>query len=88
MADAIAKGKKIGQVTHYFGKIGVAVLKLTGPLKTGDQIVISGRGEEYEQTVDSMQVDHQTIPEAKAGDDVGMKVAKLVKPGDEVYLKG
>ena len=80
------KGKQIGKITHYFSKIGVAVLALSGSLKTGDTIVISGK--EFEQLVDSMQVEHENVSAAKAGDEVGMKVVEPVKEGCLVYLKG
>lgn len=77
--------KQIGKITHYFGKISVAVIELSDALKTGDTIHIVGGDRDFTQPVDSMQVEHQSIPEAKAGDAVGMKVAQLVKPGDDVY---
>lgn len=78
--------KSIGQITHFFGHIGVAVLKLTGTLKVGDQIHIVGHGADFKQGVTSMQVEHQNIEKAKKGDDVGMKVDEKVKPGAEVFL--
>jgi hypothetical protein len=78
--------KLIGQITHYFGNIGVAVIKLSASLKVGDTIHLVGHGADFTQVVDSMQVEHAQIPEAKAGDDVGMKVADKIKPGAEVYL--
>lgn len=76
--------KAIGKVTHYFDKIGVAVLKLTEALKVGDTVTISGHGNEFTQTIASMQVNHQPVSEAKPGDDVAVKVDKIVKEGDEV----
>ncbi len=80
MADA-----KVGKITHYFDKIGVAVIELTSTLASGDTIKISGHDSEFTQVVDSMQVEHEQIPEAKKGDTVGMKVTQPVKEGDEVY---
>jgi len=78
--------KSIGQITHYFGHIGVAVIKLSSELKVGDNIHVVGHGADFTQTVDSMQVEHAQIEVAKAGDDVGMKVNEKVKPGAEVFL--
>ncbi|MEM5814390.1 MAG: translation elongation factor-like protein [Candidatus Aenigmatarchaeota archaeon] len=75
----------IGKITHFFPKIGVAVLHLTAPLKIGDRIEIGGKTEPFQMTVESMQVEHKSIPAAKPGDDVGMKVAKPVKDGDSVF---
>jgi putative protease len=78
--------KSIGQITHYFGHIGVAVIKLSSELKVGDNIHVVGHGADFNQAVDSMQVEHAQIEVAKAGDDVGMKVNEKVKPGAEVFL--
>jgi len=78
--------KKIGIITHFYGNINVAVLKLEGTLKVGDEIHIVGHGADFTQTVGSMQVEHEQIKKAKKGDDVGMKVDEKVKPGTEVFL--
>ena len=77
----------IGKVTHYFDKIGVAVIKLFAPLKKGEEIRIAG-GEDtdFTQSVDSMQVEHQNIDKAKKGDEVGLKVKEKVREGYKVYL--
>jgi translation elongation factor EF-Tu-like GTPase len=78
--------KLIGEVTHYFGKIGVAVVKLSDDLKVGDQIKIVGKkGEEFTQTVESMQIEHKNVQEAKAGDLIGLKVSQKVREGYKVY---
>lgn len=74
----------IGKVSHYFDKIGVAALKLTSPLSVGDTVKISGHGSQFSQTVASMQIEHQQVEKAKAGDDVAIKVDQPVKEGDEV----
>lgn len=76
---------KVGVVTHYFDKIGVAVVEFIGSLSVGDQIKISGNNKELAMTVNSMQVEHQQIQDAKKGDTVGMKVDQEVTEGDEVY---
>jgi len=78
--------QKIGSVTHYFGKIGVAALKITdGELKVGDTIHIKGHTSDFTQTVDSMQVEHGSVDVARAGDEVGMKTAEYVREHDAVY---
>jgi putative protease len=79
---------KIGEIIHYYDKIGVAVIKVLAPIKIGDRLKISGHDHEFEQEVTSMQVEHKEIKEAKKGDDVGMKVDQAVKDGDEVYKIG
>lgn len=77
--------QKIGKVTHYYTKIGVGIVKLTVPLAVGDKIKISGHDKEFTQEVTSLQIEHQSINQAKAGDIVGLKVDQPVKENDEVY---
>ena len=80
MADS-----KVGKITHYFDKIGVAVVDLSGSLAVGDTIKISGKDKEFTMTVASMQIEHEQIKEAKKGDTIGMKVDQKTGEGDEVY---
>jgi putative protease len=77
--------KLIGKIAHYYGKIGVAVIELEDDLKVGDEISIEGPTTNVRQVVDSMQVEHENIDEAKAGDAIGLKVADRVKEKDNVY---
>jgi len=77
--------EKVGEVIHYFTRIGVAVVDLSDPLKVGDRIAIKGMTTNFEMTVVSMQVEGINIDEAGAGDDVGMKVDDRVRQGDIVY---
>lgn len=77
---------RAGKITHYFDKIGVAVLVITDEtIKQGEKIRIGEFGSGIEQNVDSMQVEHQGVAEAKIGDEVGLKVISAVKPGEVVY---
>ena len=76
---------KVGKITHYFDKIGVAVVELSDRLAVGDTIKISGHNQEFTMKVESMQVEHQQIQEAQKGQTIGMKVDQEVKEGDEVY---
>jgi len=77
--------KQIGKVTHYFGKISVAVVELSDELRVGEMIKIVGHGKEFTQTVSSMQIEHKNIDVAKAGQTIGLKVDQPVKEGDIVY---
>ena len=79
------EGKLIGKVTHYFSKIGVAVIELSDTLKVGDTIRIVGGETDFNQVVDSMEIEHQRVQEAKAGDSVGLKVSQKVRDGYKVY---
>lgn len=76
---------KVGKITHYYGKIGVAIVEVAVPIKVGDTIKISGHDNEFTQVVASMQVEHQPVQEAKKGDLIGMKVDQPVKENDLVY---
>mgnify|MGYP000210641285 CR=1 FL=1 len=80
------KEQLIGEVTHYYGEIKVAVIQLKKPLSVGDTIRITG-GEDtdFTQEVKSMEVDHEKIKKAKAKKEVGMKVKKKVRDGYKVY---
>jgi len=79
------EGKLIGKITHYFGNIGVAVIELTDSLKIGDTIRIVGGETDFEQVVDSMEVEHQKVEKAKKGDGIGLKVSQKVREGYKVY---
>ncbi|MEK7609441.1 MAG: EF-Tu/IF-2/RF-3 family GTPase, partial [Patescibacteria group bacterium] len=73
--------KPIGKITHYYDKIGVAIIELSGGLKVGDKIKIEGGKNEFDQTVEEMQVDHKPVDAAKAGDAVGIKVKEKIREG-------
>lgn len=73
--------KPIGKVTHYYDKLGVAIVELTGTLKTGDKIKIEGGKNEFDQTVEEMQVDHKPVSAAESGDVVGLKISGKVREG-------
>jgi len=80
------QGKLIGEVAHYFSNIGVAVIKLKGFLSVGEIIrIVGGESTDFEQRVDSMEVEHQKIDKAKKGDEIGLKVKEKVREGYKVY---
>lgn len=79
--------KLIGKITHYYGNLGVGIVELKSGLKSGDTIHIKGKATDFDQTVDSMQIEHEQVEKAKKGDVIGIKVKQKVKEGDEVYLK-
>lgn len=76
---------KVGVVEHYYDKIGVAIVELSDPLALGDKIKIVKDDKEFEQTVESMQIEHEKIEVGKKGQAVGIKVNESVKEGAEVY---
>ena len=75
----------VGKITHYFPKVSVGVIELTDTLRVGDRISIESKEGSFEQGVDSMQVEHAQIQEAKAGQAIGLKVAQPVHAGNAVY---
>ncbi|MBC7081467.1 MAG: translation elongation factor-like protein [Thermoplasmatales archaeon] len=78
--------EEIGVVEHFFSKIGVAAIKIKSEnLKVGDRIRIKGQTTDFEQIVESMEINRQKINEAKPGDDIGIKVIDRVREGDIVY---
>lgn len=77
--------KLIGQVSHYYDKIGVAVIKLTDGLAAGDMVRFAGKTG-FEQAVGSMQLDHQPVERGEAGQEIALKVAQPVKPKDQVFI--
>ena len=82
----MAEGKtEIGKVTNFYSKISVAVVQLSSPVNVGDKILIKGDTTNFEQAIESMQIEHQNIPRAEAGQSIGLKVKDRVRPGDVVY---
>ena len=77
--------KLIGKITHYFGKIGVAVVELEDEVNVGDEISIEGAVTNIRQTIESMQIEHKNIETAKAGESIGLKVVDKVREGDQVF---
>jgi len=78
---------EVGRITHFFTKISVAVVELKAPLAVGDRIVIKGPLTDFEQVVDSMQIEHKNVTRAEAGQSIGLKVAQRVREKDIVYKK-
>ena len=78
---------EIGHVTHFFAKISVAVVELKAPLAVSDLILIKGPTTDLEQVVESMQIEHENIERAEAGQSIGLKVVQRVREKDVVYKK-
>ena len=76
---------EIGKVSDFFARPVVAGIELTGTLKVGDTIHITGHTTDMEMTVGSMQINNVDVKEAKAGDAVGVKVSDRVRRGDTIY---
>ena len=75
----------VGKITHFFGKINVAVVELSGTLQQGDRISIEKDNESFEQTADSMQIEKEPIDHAGAGQSIGLKVGQPAGIGAQVF---
>ena len=78
--------KEIVKISHYFDKIGVAVIELGKGLTTGDKIRIKGATSDFTQLVGSIEKEHKAVKKAKKGDAIGIKVEDKVRPNDKVYI--
>jgi translation elongation factor EF-1alpha len=77
--------KEIGKITHYYGHLNVGIIELQDSLKVGETIHIKGHSSDFTQPVDSIQIEHAGVVEAKSGDVIGIKVAQKAHPHDKVY---
>jgi len=76
----------IGTVTHYFSHAHVAAIDLAGgPLNVGDTIHVVGHTSDFTQKLDSMQIEHESVQTANAGDQIGIRVAEHAREHDKVY---
>jgi len=76
----------VGVITHYFGKVGVAVIKATeAPIAVGDKIRIKGHTTDHTQVIESLQIEHQPVPRIEVGQEAGMKVGTHAHENDLVF---
>ena len=78
---------EIGEVMTYYANIGVAAVELTDSIKVEDAIIFRGFTTDMEHKIDSMQIEHESVQEAKAGDQIGIKIPGKVRKNDRVYKK-
>ena len=78
-------GKKVGEVNHFYNRIGVAVIDLVDSLQVGDQVHFFGRSTDFHQEIASMQIEHESITEAGKGQEVAIKVERRVRNRDKVF---
>ena len=77
--------REVGRVSHFFRKISVAVIELKDTISVGDKILIKGPTTNLEQTVESMEIEHEGVQQAEAGQSIGLKVNDRVRETDIVY---
>ena len=80
-------GDRVGVVTHYFGHLSVAVVKLDPGtnLHVGDNIHVKGHTSDFGQRVESLQIGHAPVEQVGPDDDFGLKVVDHVREHDVVY---
>lgn len=77
--------EKVGEVTHYFDEPQVGAIELSGDLEVGDRVAFRGHTTDFEQDVVSMELEHESVQTAVAGEEVAVKVEERVREGDEVF---
>jgi len=78
-------GVLLGRVDDYFAHVGVAAVKLLAPASVGDMIRIKGHTTDITQRIESMQIEHQAVQSASAGDSVGIKIGDRARRTDLIY---
>ena len=79
--------KEVGKVIGFYANISVAAIDLNGALSVGDTILIKGHTTNFEQNIDSIQIEHNNVEKAKKGDPIAIKVKDRVRSHDIVYKK-
>lgn len=78
--------KKVGKVFAYFGKIGVAAINVTDDfIEIGDKLHFKGATTDFEEEIESMQIDKKEVDYVESGKSVGIQLQGKVRPGDDVY---
>jgi putative protease len=77
--------KEVGTITHYYGHVSVVIIELNDSLKVGDTVHIKGHSSDFTQLIDSMEIEHAGVQEAKKGDIIGLKISQKAHVNDKVY---
>ena len=78
--------REVGKVTHYYSNIGVAIVEVTDTISVGNKIHVQGATSDFEQEVGSMQIEHETVETAEAGQVIGLKIDEKTRDGDKVFV--
>lgn len=82
----MVKNNSIGKITHWYDKIGVAVVKLDKALQVGDKIKIKHGGQEFEETIASMELNHQSVQSGKKGQEIAVKLSQKAGENSEIFM--
>jgi hypothetical protein len=74
-----------GKVSGYLNKIEVAIVEVSSSIRAGDKLIFESEYGLFEQTVDSMQINHENVVTAYSGDSIGLKVFAEPKNNGNVY---
>ncbi len=75
----------VGTVVHYFKGPSVAIVRLTeGELAVGDQVRFHGHTTDFTEQIASMEVNHQKVERARAGEEVAIQVTDRARQHDQV----
>lgn len=80
---------KVGRVLNFYVKLGTAIVELDGNLAVNDKVKFVKDGETlFEQSIESIQIEHEKRNSAKRGDVVVLKTHEEVKTGTEIFKIG
>jgi putative protease len=85
MSDQHQPTEAIGIVTHWFGHLSVAAIRLSAPLTVGDRIHIRGHTTDLVESVSSMEIEHRKVDQAGPGGDVALAVEGHVHEHDLIF---
>ncbi|NIM45180.1 MAG: translation elongation factor-like protein [Nitrososphaeria archaeon] len=77
--------EEVGRVTHFYPRISVAVIELKAPLSVGEKILIKGMTTDFEQAIESMQIEHKNVERAEPGQLIGLLMKERVRENDIIY---
>lgn len=78
----------VGVVDDYYSHLSVITLTLQSPLKVGDKIHVRGHTTDMTEILESMQINHAPVTQAKVGDPIGIKAVGKCRAGDYLYRVG
>lgn len=82
----IRTDKSVGEVTHYYGNLGVAIVKFNQDMPLGKNVTFLGSTTDFSQNLESMELDRKPVNMAPKGKEIGVKVKDKAREGDKVYL--
>ena len=80
------KEKEIGYVSNFFSQISVAAVEITnGKISVGDMLHFKGHTTDFKSKIASIQIEHESVNEAKKGDSIGIRISGKARKMDKVY---